>query len=409
MTETTVAPRIGAADASTPRHGGSGNGLGDGFGAGSGHPASDTVRLPVINGLRALAIFGVIYHHYTWDHLGPLNPASPIAGLWLPLRVVLESGWLGVNLFFFLSGFVLYLPYALGSRHMDGPAEAGRFLVRRLRRLLPLYYIVGLLSLALGLIQPFDIGQPGAWKTLLTFLTVTFPFFSDTFMPGYNWVLWSLGIEVWFSLLFPFLLPLWRRWPAATLATAVAVAVALRYAGTVPFNGNVLNWITDGLPARLPDFLAGMLAVDLTVRRRAWTIHPGTLAAGILLCLAGAWGWHAWFLGQVPVKAAAGFTLVLDAGFLLCALFLLGRRTILSGILSLWPLQLVGMMCYSLYVWHGLIEYRLILSRSQDFAVRLDSLPLYLFFLAAVASLSYRYIEFGDRRAADLFLPPRRP
>jgi len=365
-------------------------------------------RLPAINGLRALAILGVIYHHYTWDHLGPLNPASPIAGVWLPLRVVLEGGWLGVNLFFFLSGFVLYLPYALGSRSMDGPAAAKAFLGRRLRRLLPLYYVVGLLSLAFGLVHPFDPAQPGVWKQLLTFLTVTFNFFPDTFMPTYNWVLWSLGIEVWFSLLFPVLLPVYRRWPGGTLAVAVLVAVGTRYVGAVPFDGNVLNWIADSLPARLPDFLAGMLAVDLTVRRRAWTAHPLTLLAGGGLSLAGVWAWHAWFLGQLPVKAATVFTLPLDAGFLLIAVFVLSRRSWLSQALSLWPLQLIGMMCYSLYAWHGLIEYRLILTRSLDFAVRLESLPFYLLFLSAVAALSFRYIEFGHQPAASLFLPPRR-
>ncbi len=362
-------------------------------------------RLPVVNGLRALAILGVIYHHYTWDYLGPLNPASPIAGLWLPLRVVLEGGWLGVNLFFFLSGFVLYLPYARGSRRMDGPKAAWTFVAHRLRRLLPLYYIAGLLSLGFGLVQPFDIGAPGAWKQLLTFLTVTFNFFPDTFMPIHNWVLWSLGIEVWFSLLFPFLLPVHRRWPVATLAVAVVLALAMRYAGTVPFNGNVLNWIADSLPARLPDFLTGMLAVDLMLRRPAWTRHPLTPLAGLGLCVTGAWLWHAWFLGELPAKAAAGFTLLLDAGFLLVAVFLLARRTWLSQALAVWPMQVIGAMCYSLYIWHGLIEYRLILSRSQEFGARLDSLPMYLFFLTSVAALSYRYIEFGNRSMRDLFLP----
>lgn len=368
----------------------------------------DSDRMPVIDGLRALAILGVIHHHYTWDHLGPLNPGSPIAAWWLPLRVALESGWLGVNLFFFLSGFVLYLPYALGSRRMDGLVAAKSFLVHRLRRLLPLYYIVGFLSLAFGLVQPFDLAQPGAWKQLLTFLTVTFNFFPDTFMPVYNWVLWSLGIEVWFSLLFPLLLLAHRRWPVATLTVAVVVALGMRWTATVPFNGNVLNWITDSLPARLPDFLAGMLAVDLVVARRAWTRHPLTLLVGVGLCLAGGLAWRGWFLGEIPAKAAAGFPLLLDAGFLLSAVFLLTRRTWLSRALALWPMRLIGMMCYSLYVWHGLIEYRLILSRTQDFTARLDSLPLYLFFLTVIAALSYRFIEFGHRPAAALFLPPKR-
>lgn len=382
--------------------------------------APDAGRTDAVNGLRALAIFGVIFHHYTWDHFGPLNPASPIAGLWTPIRLALESGWLGVNLFFFLSGFVLYLPYALERRRMDGGADALAFLLRRARRLLPLYYFAGILALAFGLTRPFDIAAsgagPGAMKELATFLTATFIFFPDTYMPSYNWVLWSLGVEIWFSLLFPLLLPAYRARPALTLAAAVLVALGFRYAGLTPFNGNALNWITDGLPARLPDFLAGMAAVDLVFgrwRNQTWTGSPLTLAAGLGTCLGVAWTWSAWFVGAAPTIAAVPLTLALDVGILLATAFLFSRpnpiNRALDAALSLRPAQLPGMMCYSLYVWHGLLEYRLILSRSTAFAARLDALPLYLFFLSALAWLSYRHIEFGDRPWRTLLPARRRP
>lgn len=361
-------------------------------------------HIPEIDGLRALAIVGVVYHHYSWDAVGPLSPASPFAALWLPLRLLLESGWLGVNLFFFLSAVVLYLPYARGERRMDGMAAARAFVGHRLRRLMPLYYLAGIIALAFGVREPFNPESARHWTDLVTFLTVTFNFRPDTFVPAYNWVLWSLGLEIWFSLLFPLLLPLYTRHRAAVLAVAVLVTLGLRWSVAAPFNGLVLNWIGDSLPARLPDFLFGMLAVDLALARSR-LLNPATfLLLGVGGVFAGAALWHFWFLGVVPVEASALPTLLLDVGFLFGAGFLLARRTALNVPLGLWPVRILGAMCYSVYMWHAVLEYRLILVRSLDFAFRLQMLPVYLGFLLVLSALSYRFIEFGHRSAADVFL-----
>ena len=106
--------------------------------------------------------------------------------------------------------------------------------------------------------------------------------------------------------------------------------------------------------------------------------------------------------------SAAGFTLLFDLGGLLAIGFLLSHPTPVNRLLRLAPVQVVGMMCYSLYVWHGMILYRLIMVPIPDFPDRLAALPAYLAAVFALGALSYRYIEFGHRPAGELFLLPRR-
>src|SRR5690349_10921917 len=82
-------------------------------------------RLGVINGLRGLAILAVMAHHFK-SHLEPLiGPYLP--GTSLSLSPLIANGWTGVNLFFILSGFVLFLPYASGTRAMTSVHDAVTF------------------------------------------------------------------------------------------------------------------------------------------------------------------------------------------------------------------------------------------------------------------------------------------
>ncbi|MCH7689392.1 MAG: hypothetical protein IH899_22415, partial [Planctomycetes bacterium] len=85
-------------------------------------------RLGVVNGLRGVAILGVLYQHLSLD----FTPACwhavwvelPSGHAWpIPVWAFLSNGWLGVNLFFVLSGFVLFRPYANGWRSMNSRAD----------------------------------------------------------------------------------------------------------------------------------------------------------------------------------------------------------------------------------------------------------------------------------------------
>jgi peptidoglycan/LPS O-acetylase OafA/YrhL len=94
------------------------------------------LHIPAINGLRGIAILGVVYVHsvaaiYVQIVGGQWSAATvPVA-----ISPLLTNGSTGVNLFFILSGFVLFLPIVAGNRPLDGIADYLSFYRHRSQRL----------------------------------------------------------------------------------------------------------------------------------------------------------------------------------------------------------------------------------------------------------------------------------
>src|SRR5271169_2972100 len=116
-----------------------------------GDPAAG--KLDVINGLRGAAIVAVVWHHLFGLYFKPGSEIALGPAITQPL-FFLSYGWIGVQLFFVLSGFVLYLPFARGKATMASWADWKRYYGRRAARLLPLYYLVALLCLVLNQVPP---------------------------------------------------------------------------------------------------------------------------------------------------------------------------------------------------------------------------------------------------------------
>ena len=214
-----------------------------------------------------LAIVGVVWHHLTY---WLIKPAPGVA--LSPVLLVfpqLTCGWQGVNLFFFLSGFVLALPYLSGRRTMGSLAEIGQFYKRRAMRLLPLFYIVCLCSFVF---LENDYAPKRILGLLATF-SLLFNFSPRTFSPAVNWVFWSIGVEIWFSVIFPLMLIAYSRFKGFALILAViAISVSVRAVGyrIYPHADTALhNYISDSVVGRLDDFALGMAACHLFLTRRA--------------------------------------------------------------------------------------------------------------------------------------------
>jgi peptidoglycan/LPS O-acetylase OafA/YrhL len=268
-------------------------------------------RLTHIEVLRGLAALAVTWFHMTNGH----------ATAWA--RGLGEYGWLGVDCFFVISGFVI--PYAL---HKGGYDLAGfpRFLARRLIRLEPPYLVSIALVVVLAWVSamaPGFRGEPAHYTVpqLASHLLYLVPLFKTDWI---NVVYWSLAYEFAFyiaaGLSFPMLFrrPIW--WTAA-LVTVIALAVPGK---------------TSFLDPRVMLFLVGIAAMRFYVGRDRLPVFLACiLGACILIAAAGA-----------PANAIAG-----GATALVLALVKLPAPRALTAL---------GGMSYSLYLTHVPIGGRVV-------------------------------------------------
>ena len=349
------------------------------------------VKIDFINGLRGIAIMGVVFHHcffssFKYGEGYPLHIAD----------IVASSGWLGVNLFFFLSGFVLYLPYVQGHRSFNAKMDILDFYKRRFLRLYPLYILIAFIALV------FFYNGRDAKSWVLKFFFVTFPFKESTFSPSPNWVLWSIGVEFWFSIAFPWIAICIKRFHFSKIfLICIPASLSIRLIGELYFStremGNILNFVSDSVFGRFDDFLFGMYAaknfVAVKVRDRPQYL---TAAISSLCIITTLYLWAFWWRKDIPLWSAAFFSLFINVGLLLFITRVVQSFSAARWLLSFSALQMLGLMCYSIYLWHMIILNRIGLSYYY---------PLVVLFLSA---LTYRYVEFGAERNWKKLLPARK-
>jgi peptidoglycan/LPS O-acetylase OafA/YrhL len=374
--------------------------------------ASSADRIDVIDGLRGVAILMVIFRHAFFDSL-----ASPGFGMaWfggIPVFpfTLLSNTWMGVNLFFLDSGFVLYLPFASGRRRIEGRADVAALYLRRAWRLFPLYYLMLAACLVLDATTLHLVRAP--WFEIPAYATFTFPFFAETWQPRPNGTLWSIGVEVWFSVAFPFLVLLVRRIGMARFVVlAVAIALVTRYLAYAHHlgvqNTKTLNTLADSLPGRLDDFALGMAAAAILAHDRGagerW-IGPSVAAfASLALFTASAWLYDRDLIfGPVSTAVAVGGYFMANVAFFLLLLAALRSTGPLRRVLTFAPLRAAGIGCYSLYLVHAPLAW---IFRGP----RLALVPAFLVATFAIAFVTYRFVEKpgmlrGKRVAARLAAP----
>jgi peptidoglycan/LPS O-acetylase OafA/YrhL len=313
-------------------------------------------RLPGLDLLRAIAIGWVMLYH------------ASLFGLASQDYWVIRFGWMGVDLFFVLSGFLiagqLLRPWARGLRP-DYP----RFISRRLLRTLPAYLaVVAIYFLFPALRDRVDI-QP-LWR----FLTFTQNFGLSPSPPKAFSHAWSLCVEEQFYVVFPVCVALLAMRPNAkrVIASMAAVLLAgmlirgytwLQHVASVPFNvtsdplgGPFMTLIYYPTWTRLDGLLAGVCAAAVQVFRPKWwqivTARPNSLliagVVGIVATTLFMKGQIATFLPSVlgyPLLSVSACLLVI-AGTQSSAL--LGRRALPGA-------QAVATTAYSLYLSHKII------------------------------------------------------
>ncbi|WP_137939412.1 acyltransferase [Chitinivorax sp. B] len=173
-------------------------------------------RMPGLDLMRAIAILWVMLFH------------AMVGGLSLPGNNIARFGWMGVDLFFVLSGFLIG-SQLLQTLKTTGTVSCGRFYLRRAFRILPAFWVMVVLYFNLPGIREFQEIQPW-WQ----FLTFTENLLIDYSIPKAFSHVWSLCVEEHFYLLLPVLVWAMARRPSAVNVVVVSVSIIL--------GGLLLRW-----------------------------------------------------------------------------------------------------------------------------------------------------------------------
>jgi peptidoglycan/LPS O-acetylase OafA/YrhL len=352
----------------------------------AGTAPGDRAFRPDVEGLRAVAVMLVVLYHAGLPHL--------------------TGGFVGVDVFFVISGFVI-TGLLLRERESTGSTSVLDFYARRVRRILPAGTLVILVTVAssylvLGALLGNNVADDGRWAAVFLsnvhFESVGTNYLAASLPPSPLQNYWSLSVEEQFYVVYPtvFLLVAGLK----TLGLRSRLAMALGLIALVSFGLSISQ--TASHP----------LAAYFSPLTRAWE-----LALGGLVALGTSW------LRRIPTRGAvlltwAGLAAVVWSAFLFnaqtpypgwrVALPVVGAASIIAGgtaatrggtesLLGLKGFQWLGARSYSLYLWHWPI---LVIAAER---VNKSSLSvgtnLVLVVVAVIASaITYRVIEHPIRR-----------
>lgn len=330
----------------------------------------DTKHIDVLDGARALAVFGVLWFHF-WQQnwIMPYLKLPFLAKIGLPAVISLDflprSGFLFVDWLLFLSAFCLFLPYARAA--LDGAALPGArlFYRKRVARIVPSYYAAVLLILFFVAI-PSGVYR-SVWECLrdllptLTFIQTLFP--EILIGTKLNGVLWTAAIEMQFYLLFPLLALAFAKKPVWTYLCMLTVSIAyLR--GFALENPESIRTTVNQLPAFFGVFANGMAFAYLFVwlaRRVKRNVELSLLAlAGLILG-----GWL--LVGMLKAAPAANPVQIWQADkrfalSLVFALITVSTALTFSGVRWLFSnalMRFLAAISYNVYIWHQWIAVKL--------------------------------------------------
>ena len=361
-------------------------------------------HLPALNGLRGIAVIGVVAYHLQ------LGWAS--------------GGYLGVDLFFVLSGFLI-TSLLLEEWVRSGGISLVAFWGRRAKRLLPALFLV-VIALGLYLIGNALFGGPGAnglidlhdlrWETIWSLLyannwNLIFAhqsYFAQFSTPSPLQHTWSLAIEEQFYLVWPLVLLVLfryarRGWRAAGVVMTITLGLLSSLLMALMFHpGTDPSRIYYGTDTRLFDLMAGATLAFVAASRpqpgapaRRWLHIVAPIAAAVLAVF--------W----VTAGTAGGFptNFMFEGGFLICAalaaLVVADARLIEPGRFSralAWPpLHFLGTISYGIYLWHWPVIVYVSAARTGLPTLSLDLVRILL--TLALSTASYYLVERPIRLA----------
>lgn len=316
-------------------------------------------RLGVLDGLRGIAVLLVLWYH-VWEISWLPAPMANV------FEFIPETGFIGVHLFFFLSGFVISYPFlrALAAKQ---PLPTWRhFAYRRFVKIVPSYVLSIIVAFAIGYAASVRYDATPL-QEIVTHLLFIHTWWQNTY-GSINGVLWTLAVEVEFYAVFPIVWWCFRRQPWLTALVMIAISYAWRsWAAHCCFTTS-MPLLVENLPGYLDIFATGMIGAWLFVRY-GHRLHDSRLRPAMIpLALAGwvlliflleemfAYRHHPqWEVaGQIQTRALYGMSFAAIAFGSLCSPAWWQR------LLSNAPLRFLAVISYNLYLYHQMIAREMV-------------------------------------------------
>lgn len=353
--------------------------------------------IPGLDGIRAIAVLAVLLYHADVS--------------WMP------GGFLGVDMFFVLSGFLI-TSIVLTELDKTGRLDVKRFYLHRARRLLPaLFLVLGFAAVLAALFAPDaaaalrrDIVGAFVYVTNWVYIFADQSYFELIGRPPMLQHLWSLAVEEQFYLIWPAVVILAyrlggrtrvREWALVGAAASTLLMVVLSFLGGYP-EPNDGSRVYFGTDTHAMGLLLGAALATVWIPSRLKQTGSGTArwvvdGAGIgslvlvLLVMMNSHSNATWlYWGGFGVFAALMTVVIAATTYPASAL---GRA------LGKQPLRYIGQRSYGLYLWHWPVF--VVLRPELDIPITgLGNVILRFAITFGLAELSYRYVEMPIRRGA---------
>lgn len=325
-----------------------------------------------IDGLRAVAVILVIINHFN--------------------ELILPSGFLGVDIFFVISGYVVTASLVSRSDSSIASFLVG-FYVRRIKRIIPALIVCVSITAVIGC---FFIQYPESTLTAgkyalfgtsnIFFFQQSIAYFGDAIRHNLFMHTWSLGVEEQYYLVFPLLLALTYKRRMENQSPNLVIS-ALALLSTL----SLILWVQTS--KSLPHFSYFMLPT------RFWEIGMGSLAFLLAGCRYLDFGKFRSLVSAFSVLCilaipffSRDYIAFTSVGICIAtALFILTAREggTAKEILSTKVAVTLGILSYSLYLWH----WPIISLSFHTIGINWYTVPIQIFAMTALAALSYRFVE----------------
>ncbi len=358
--------------------------------------AATIPHLPALDGLRGAAVIGVLFFHD--DRL--------------------RGGYLGVDLFFVLSGFLI-TSLLVAEQRSSGRIDLKAFWIRRARRLFPavLALLPAVALYALVFAKPGELSRirGDGLATLFYFANWRSIFAGKSYWdlfsaPSPLEHTWSLAIEEQFYVLWPlisfFVLRRAKGSAKGLLVTSVVLALASAAAMFVLYSADNTSRAYMGTDTRGASILVGAALACVLAGRPPLANVTATRALDLagFVALAGLGVAWARLDGQSEFLYHGGFWLTEAGVLVLVVCASQGPSSLVAKVFSIAPLRWAGLVSYGIYLWHWPIYVVLTSQRMGFGGWKLTALRLAA--TIAIAYVSYRFLEQPIRKRGITFGPP---